>query len=104
MSELVQLEKASLYYDTGISLRNLNLRIDKDEFVYLFGPTGSGKTTLLRLMYMELVPNTGSVNVLGYDTSRLKRKRLGGMPWTPSERGRVCGQKTVLNNNKQEYT
>lgn len=76
MSALVQLDKAYLYYDTGISLRNLNLSIDKDEFVYLFGPSGSGKTSLLGLMYMELVPNTGTVNVLGYETSRLKRKEV----------------------------
>lgn len=76
MSELVQLDKAFLYYDTGISIRNLNLSIDENEFLYLFGPSGSGKTSLLRLMYMELVPNTGSVSILGYNTSLLKRKEV----------------------------
>ncbi|MCF7807854.1 MAG: ATP-binding cassette domain-containing protein [Candidatus Marinimicrobia bacterium] len=76
MTELVHMDKAHLYYDTGISLRDLSLSIGQDEFVYLFGPSGSGKTSLLGLMYMELVPNTGTVTVLGYDTNRLKRKEV----------------------------
>lgn len=101
MSELVQLDKAYLYYDTGISLRNLNLSIAKDEFVYLFGPSGSGKTSLLGLMYMELVPNTGTVNVLGYETSRLlrkevakQRKRMGRMFQEP----RLLDDRDIFHN------
>ena len=74
MSEMIQLEKASLFYDTGISIRNLDLRIDKDEFVYLFGPSGAGKSSILALIYMELIPNSGAVRVFEVETTGLRRK------------------------------
>lgn len=74
MSGMIHLDKVSLFYDTGISLRNLDLSIEKDEFVYLYGPSGAGKTSILNLMYMELVPNAGIVRVFDLDTTRMKRK------------------------------
>jgi len=76
---MIRFDKVFLRYDTGISLRELDFSIDKDEFVYLYGPSGSGKTSILKLIYMDLLPNAGEVNVLGQDSSRIKRRGIAAI-------------------------
>ncbi len=53
-------------------LENLSLRIDRGEMVYLTGPTGSGKSTLLRMIYMDLLPEEGVVQVGDYRSDMIK--------------------------------
>ncbi len=73
---MIRFEKVQLRFDTGISLRNLNFKINKDEFVYLHGPSGSGKTSILKMIYMELFPNEGLVEVLDQASSLAKRREI----------------------------
>lgn len=47
------------------TLKISSLQIDKEERIFLFGPSGSGKTTLLEILSGVLVPQKGSVEVLG---------------------------------------
>jgi cell division transport system ATP-binding protein len=61
----------------GHVLDNVNLRIQRGEFVYVIGDSGAGKTTLLKLLYGEEVPNRGHVEVLGLDLSRADQSLLG---------------------------
>ncbi|MBL1213602.1 MAG: cell division ATP-binding protein FtsE [Ignavibacteriae bacterium] len=56
--------------------KNLNLTIDKGEFVYLVGKSGSGKTTLLQMIYMNLFPQDGYVELSGFNSVVIKRKDL----------------------------
>jgi cell division transport system ATP-binding protein len=59
-------------YGRGLyALRNLNLTIDKGEFVFLTGPSGAGKSTLLRLLLLQERPTEGEVIVGGRNLSRL---------------------------------
>jgi cell division transport system ATP-binding protein len=61
MIECVGLSKM---HGRGIyALRELNLRIEKGEFLFLTGPSGAGKTTLLRLLLREERPTSGAVMV-----------------------------------------
>ncbi|MBC8192045.1 MAG: ATP-binding cassette domain-containing protein [Candidatus Marinimicrobia bacterium] len=73
---MIRFENVFLRYDTGISLRDLNFSIDKDEFVYLYGDSGSGKSSILKMIYLDLFPNSGAVSVLGSDSTHTKRRDI----------------------------
>ncbi len=53
------------------ALKNINLTIDKGEFVFLTGPSGSGKTTLFRLLSAYDRPSSGSIKVLNFSLNDL---------------------------------
>lgn len=60
-------------YDHGVvALSDINIKIDKGEFVFLAGPSGSGKSTFLKLILKEEIPTTGTVIFNGQDLSTVK--------------------------------
>ena len=59
-----------------IVLEQVDLKIKKEEFVYLIGKVGSGKSSLLKTMYGELDGFGGSAEVLGYDLTHIRRKQI----------------------------
>lgn len=66
-----------------VALNNLNLRVESRSVTGLVGPDGAGKTTCLRLGAGLLVPQAGSMKVLGHDVVKeadLIRPRIGYMP------------------------
>ncbi len=64
-------------YGRGLyALRDLNLTIDKGEFVFLTGPSGAGKSTLLRLLLLQERPTEGDVIVAGRNLARLTRHEV----------------------------
>lgn len=66
-------------YDGQTVLRDVNLRIDRGEFLAILGPNGSGKTTLLKLMLGILKPKRGTVRILGQEPSGVA-DRIGYVP------------------------
>src|SRR6201994_5130583 len=58
------------------ALDNVNVKIDKGEFVFLIGPSGSGKSTFLRLLLREEVPSKGRVYVSNFDVAKMARRRV----------------------------
>lgn len=74
---LIELEQVSKVYDNGCyALQDVNLRIERGEFLFVTGPSGSGKSTLLKLLYGEERPTQGEVMVNGTRLSQLKGNSL----------------------------
>lgn len=64
-------------YDHSVTaLENINLKIDKGEFVFLVGPSGSGKTTFLKLMIREEEATSGKIIIDSTDLTKLKPKDI----------------------------
>ena len=73
------IECKSIYkrYKSGTNaLYDVNLKINKGEFVYIIGPTGSGKSTLIKLINAEEIPTKGELRIIGIDVGKLKKKQV----------------------------
>ena len=69
---MIRLENVTkTYKGSVVALRDVSLDIQKQEFVFLVGPTGSGKSTLIRLLIKEDTPDAGRIWVAGKDIGRL---------------------------------
>jgi cell division transport system ATP-binding protein len=58
------------------TLTDINLQIEKGEFVFLTGPSGAGKTTLLKLIFCAEKPTRGQVLVGGRNTARIRESAI----------------------------
>ena len=73
---IIEIKNASIFQQENLVLSNVNLTLNKGEFIYLIGRTGSGKSSLLKTMYGELPARDGIFRVAGYDLTQLKRKDI----------------------------
>ncbi len=74
MITFFQVNKA--YSNGQIALQDVNLNIERGEFVVVRGASGSGKSSLLKCMYMELLPDRGEVVVEGFRSSSVSRRDI----------------------------
>lgn len=70
---VVELRNANIYQGDSLILSDVNITINRGEFVYLVGKTGTGKSSLLKTLYGDLELKQGSGVVAGHD--------LKGMDW-----------------------
>ncbi|MBW4633140.1 MAG: cell division ATP-binding protein FtsE [Iphinoe sp. HA4291-MV1] len=74
---IVQLDSVSKTYANGChALVNINLEVQKGEFLFITGPSGSGKSTLLKLLYGDESPTQGDVIVNECNVAALRGDRL----------------------------
>jgi cell division transport system ATP-binding protein len=77
MSEpIIENRNASIFQGENLVLTDVNLTLNKGEFIYLIGRTGSGKSSLLKTLYGELPARDGYFHVAGYDLTKLRRKDI----------------------------
>ncbi len=74
---MIEFSHVNKCYDNRFdALTDINLFIDKAEFVFITGSSGAGKTTLLKHIYMEELPTKGVVFVCGYESKYIKRRDI----------------------------
>lgn len=76
LDTIIQISEASVYQKNILILSEVNLMIDKGEFVYLIGKTGAGKSSLLKTLYAELPLVEGEVEVAGFNIKEIKSKEV----------------------------
>lgn len=75
-SSILSLSSAQIHQREHLVLSDVNINIEKGQFVYLIGQTGSGKSSLLKTLYGDLPLKTGSGKIVGYDLQKLKEKDI----------------------------
>jgi cell division transport system ATP-binding protein len=74
---MIEAHHLSKVYARGVyALRDLTLRVDKGDFVFLTGPSGAGKSTLLRLLLRQEVPSEGQLEVGGRNLASLSPRQV----------------------------
>lgn len=74
---MIQMYHASKVYSNGVrALDNINVNIEKGEFVFLMGPSGAGKSTFMKLIFREELPTTGQVIIDGRNIERLGNSKI----------------------------
>jgi cell division transport system ATP-binding protein len=76
MSELIQYNNVTIFQDERPVVSDLSVEVKKGEFVYLLGKTGSGKSSFLKTLYGDLIVNTGTAKVCGFDLNNLKQREI----------------------------
>ncbi|UOB16524.1 cell division ATP-binding protein FtsE [Abyssalbus ytuae] len=77
MSEVVlELNEVAIYQKDNLVLSEVNLTINKGEFVYLIGKTGSGKSSFMKTLYGDLPLTKGEGKIVDYDLKTLKEKDI----------------------------
>jgi cell division transport system ATP-binding protein len=74
---MIKFSNVSLTYPNQVQgLKEVSLHIEKQEFVFLVGPTGGGKSSLLKLIYRDAVPTRGKVFVFNRDISAMRTREI----------------------------
>ena len=84
---MIEFRNVSKVYNNGTeALHNINLKVEKGEFVFIVGSSGAGKSTFLKLITCEERPNEGQVLIDGQDISH---PRKGKIPYVRRKMGLV---------------
>ena len=70
--QIVNYSNVQLNRDENIILRNVNLTVNRGDFLYIIGKVGTGKSTLMKSMYAELPIESGSARVFDYELASIK--------------------------------
>lgn len=74
---MIEMLNVSKKYPNGITaVKDLSIRIDQGEFVYVVGPSGAGKSTFIKMIYREELPTKGTIKVGDFDLVKMKKKDI----------------------------
>lgn len=77
---MIKLSKINKIYRTATvetqALADLDLEVNKGEFLSIMGPSGCGKSTLLNIMGLLDTPSSGTIEIAGRDTTGMRDKEM----------------------------
>ena len=74
---MIYFDRVTKIYDDGtIALKDIDLKIEPNEFVSIIGPSGAGKTTLIKMLLAEENPSKGSVYFESNDIHSMRKKNI----------------------------
>ena len=73
---MVSLKKVTVVNENSVILSDVNFEVASGEFVFLIGKTGTGKSSLLKVLYGDLLLNSGEGSIVGFDLLRLKEREI----------------------------
>ena len=99
---MIRMRNVSKTYKNGTkALDNINIKIDKGEFVFIVGQSGAGKSSFIKLLFREVLPTEGELLVNDYDVVNMERDEV---PYLRRSLGvvfqdyRLLPEKTVYEN------
>ena len=76
MNPIVLLKNVSIKQNNTQILTNINLSVEKGEFIYFIGKTGVGKSSLLRILYGDIIIKEGEAKILDTNLIKIKDKEI----------------------------
>jgi cell division transport system ATP-binding protein len=74
--QVLQLKQVDIFQGDNLILKDVNVSINKGEFVYLIGKTGSGKSSLMKTLYGDIPLKKGTGEIVEFDLARLREKEI----------------------------
>jgi cell division transport system ATP-binding protein len=75
-TSILNIEEVSIFQQDETIFENINININKGDFIYLIGKTGSGKSSLIKTIYAELELQKGDISVGGFTLKNLKENKI----------------------------
>lgn len=93
---VIEFKGVSKKYDNGVlALKDVNIKIDKGEFVFIVGESGAGKSTFIKTIMREEIPTAGEIYINNFKLSKLRKKDI---PYMRRTMGIVFQDFRLINN------
>jgi len=73
---IISIKNLHIAYKENVILKNINLNINKGNFIYLIGETGSGKSSLLKALYKGVDISEGTIEVGEFNLNTIKKNKI----------------------------
>ena len=73
---IISINNLHISYNENVILKNINLNINKGDFIYFIGETGSGKSSLLKSLYKGVDISEGTISVVEFNLNTIKKNKI----------------------------